>query len=59
MSRPWYDKPKYRLCEDGHNHEGRLELVTWETPADEYCREHLYWGACADDAEGLKRKFEV
>lgn len=61
MSESWYNKSKYRLCEDGFNHEGRLELVTWDTPADQYNSEALGWGACAgaEDSEGLKRKFEV
>lgn len=62
MPKPWYDQPKYRRCMDGFNHEGRLELVTWDTPADQYTSEALGWGACADVPEGpadLKRKFEA
>lgn len=56
----WYDKPKYRRCEDGFNHEGRLQLVTWDTPAGPYNPEALGWGATiTTESEGLKRKFEV
>lgn len=58
MSEPWYKKPKYCLCEDGFKHEGRMELVTWDTPAGPYNSEALGWGATAEDSEGLKRKFE-
>ncbi|KAJ7217714.1 hypothetical protein GGX14DRAFT_597525 [Mycena pura] len=49
----WYDK--HRKCQDGRNHEGRLELITWDCPEEE-----LGWGACfADESDDLKKKFET
>lgn len=52
---PWYNKRKYRRCQDGSDHEGRLELVTWSTPA-----EGLGFAACDEsESEELKQKFEV
>ncbi|EIM84495.1 uncharacterized protein STEHIDRAFT_100561 [Stereum hirsutum FP-91666 SS1] len=49
----WYDK--YRACEDGSIHEGRLELITWPSPT-----EGTGWGACLlEEADDLKRKFET
>ncbi|KAJ7346964.1 hypothetical protein DFH08DRAFT_869925 [Mycena albidolilacea] len=52
----WYDK--HRVCSDGNNHEGRLELITWDCPEAEYGS--LGWGACSsDEADDLKKKFET
>ncbi|KAJ7045842.1 hypothetical protein C8F04DRAFT_940002 [Mycena alexandri] len=49
----WYDK--HRMCRDGYNHEGRLELVTWDCP-----EEGKGWGAClAEESEELKKIFET
>ncbi|KAH8105312.1 hypothetical protein BXZ70DRAFT_920313 [Cristinia sonorae] len=49
----WYNR--YRLCEDGNLHEGKLELITWPFPAED-----LGWGACfTEESDDLKRKFEV
>lgn len=51
----WYDLDSIRRCEDGALHEGKLELVTWDTPS-----EGLGWGACPKSESGdLKRQFEV
>ena len=56
----WYDKSKYRHCEDGADHEGRLELITWDTPGLDESGEEVGWGACSKpDSDDLKRKFEV
>ncbi|KAJ7826097.1 hypothetical protein B0H14DRAFT_2453212 [Mycena olivaceomarginata] len=49
----WYDK--HRMCRDGNKHEGRLEIVTWESP-----EHNTGWGACDKDrAEEVKRYFET
>ncbi|KAJ7091103.1 hypothetical protein C8R44DRAFT_647631 [Mycena epipterygia] len=49
----WYDK--HRMCRDGNNHEGRLELVTWES-----AEHQTGWGACElDQADEMKRYFET
>ncbi|KAG7001403.1 hypothetical protein G7Y79_00032g067560 [Physcia stellaris] len=55
----WYDA--HRRCEDGANHEGRLELITWPSlAADTGDEEDLGWGACfAEESEDLKHKFET
>jgi hypothetical protein len=47
---------KHRMCRDGNNHEGRLELVTWDCEGAE-----TGWGACFldDDPGDLKRAFET
>ena len=51
----WYDR--YRKCEDGANHEGRLELITW-TGQDEF-GEELGWGNCIiEECADMKRKFD-
>ncbi|CAL8585017.1 hypothetical protein XPA_010597 [Xanthoria parietina] len=58
-SQIWYDK--YRKCKDGNKHEGRLELITWSTPANEHedWSEDMGWGnVIVAEAEDLKRKFE-
>ena len=59
-SQIWYDK--YRKCKDGNKHEGRLELITWSTPANEHedWSEDMGWGnVIVAEAEDLKRKFET
>ncbi|GLB41022.1 putative MYND finger [Lyophyllum shimeji] len=49
----WYDK--HRKCRDGHNHEGDLELITWNCP-----KEKTGWGAvCLEEADDLKHRFET
>jgi hypothetical protein len=51
-----------RRCEDGSLHEGKLELVTWDTPENpnEDYSEAMGWGAVVQDgAEEFKHKFEV
>ncbi|KIM38928.1 hypothetical protein M413DRAFT_447585 [Hebeloma cylindrosporum] len=48
----WYDR--YRKCNDGNLHEGKLELMTW--PSE---KEELGWGGvCVEESEDHKRKFE-
>lgn len=57
---PWYDL--YRQCKDGAKHEGRLEIITWSTPANEHedFPEAMGWGnVIASEADQLKRKFET
>ena len=55
--RLWYDI--HRNCDDGGEHEGRLELITWSTPAADTHGEDMGWGNClAEESEDLKRKFE-
>jgi hypothetical protein len=60
---PWWSSPKYTLCEDGSSHEGKLELVTWNTPAHQGIHgmeEELGWGACIlSEVDYLKEKFNV
>lgn len=55
----WYDA--HRRCDDGVNHEGRLELITWpSSAADTGEEEDLGWGACfVEESEDLKHKFET
>ncbi|KAF7306000.1 hypothetical protein HMN09_00754500 [Mycena chlorophos] len=51
----WYDDDKYRICQDGVKHEGRLELITWDTP-----ERGLGWGgARKEDAEALRKEFKT
>ena len=53
----WYDV--YRRCEDGGNHEGRLELITWSTSAADAEGWEMGWGNClAEESKALKKKFE-
>ncbi|KAH8586022.1 hypothetical protein B0O99DRAFT_695870 [Bisporella sp. PMI_857] len=50
-----------RRCDDGSLHEGKLELVTWDTPEnpDEDYSEAMGWGAVVkSEAEEFKQKFE-
>lgn len=42
MPRLWYDI--HRNCDDGGQHEGRLELITWSTPAADANGEEMGWG---------------
>ncbi|KAK7055546.1 hypothetical protein R3P38DRAFT_2847746 [Favolaschia claudopus] len=52
-SSKWYDK--FRMCDDGTMHEGRLELVTWDCP-----EEGFGWGAYpAEESAELKELFEI
>ncbi|KAF7306001.1 hypothetical protein HMN09_00754600 [Mycena chlorophos] len=45
----------FRKCDDGHLHEGRLELITWDCP-----EEGLGWGACLkEESDDLKKTFET
>ncbi|PVH78760.1 hypothetical protein DL98DRAFT_516563 [Cadophora sp. DSE1049] len=30
----WYEDDRIRKCRDGSLHKGKLELITWNTPAD-------------------------
>ena len=47
--KPWYDKIKYRKCEDGNLHEGKLELITWPCEI-----EGTGWGSClADESDAF------
>ncbi|KAJ7072040.1 hypothetical protein C8F01DRAFT_1044390 [Mycena amicta] len=51
----WYDK--HRKCQDGNLHEGRLELITWDSSSSEL---DLGWGACLkEEADDLKKDFET
>ncbi|KAL1727388.1 hypothetical protein EV714DRAFT_217309 [Schizophyllum commune] len=53
----WYDSPKYRKCDDGSMHEGKLELVTWEGKYRD-SDEKLGWGACiVEESEDMKKKY--
>ncbi|KAJ7579326.1 hypothetical protein C8J56DRAFT_342204 [Mycena floridula] len=50
----WYDK--YRRCQDGRDHEGRLELITWSGMSD---GDAMGWGNMfAEESDEMKRKFE-
>ncbi|PNW79834.1 hypothetical protein CHLRE_08g368550v5 [Chlamydomonas reinhardtii] len=50
----WYDK--HRKCEDGSEHEGDLELITWNGKTDD--GEKMGWGAVViEEAEDHKRSF--
>jgi hypothetical protein len=50
----WYDK--YRRCQDGNNHDGKLELITWEGKSE---GDDIGWGnVFKDEADDLKKKFE-
>ncbi|KAG2445471.1 hypothetical protein HXX76_000088 [Chlamydomonas incerta] len=52
----WYDK--HRKCEDGSEHEGELELITWNGKSDD--GQQLGWGAVMmEEAEDHKRSFET
>ncbi|KAG2428871.1 hypothetical protein HYH02_014194 [Chlamydomonas schloesseri] len=56
MPRKWYDK--HRKCEDGSEHEGELELITWDGKSDD--GEQLGWGAVViEEAEDHKRSFHT
>lgn len=51
-----------RKCEDGSLHEGKLELITWNTPANphESYGEDMGWGGVlAEEADEHKAEFEV
>ena len=49
---------KFRLCEDGTLHFGKLELITWDG-VDDILEEQLGWGGCLkEESEDLKAKFE-
>ncbi|KAF7315697.1 hypothetical protein MIND_00085300 [Mycena indigotica] len=49
----WYDK--HRKNRDGSLHEGRMELITWDCPA-----EGLGWGACfKEESDDLKKDFQT
>lgn len=53
----WHDK--HRKCDDGANHEGKLELITWSTPAADAGGEAMGWGnMLASESEDTKRRFE-
>ncbi|KAH8743775.1 hypothetical protein F5883DRAFT_33019 [Diaporthe sp. PMI_573] len=50
----WYDR--YRRCEDGYSHEGKLELITWASTTG---GNRMGWGNClASESDELKEKFE-
>jgi len=52
-SAKWHDK--HRKCQDGSNHEGRLELITWSSQ-----KEGTGWGCCfEEESDDLRRKFET
>ena len=54
-SSAWYDK--HRKCMDGNKHEGRLELITWESPESD--KDKTGWGNCfIEESAELKAKFE-
>lgn len=55
----WHDTQ--RRCNDGANHEGRLELITWPTPAAAtISEEDMGWGNCIlEESEDLKKEFEI
>ena len=53
-SSQWYDR--YRKCEDGNSHEGKLELITWPSTAGQ---DRMGWGNClATESDELKEKFD-
>jgi hypothetical protein len=57
----WSNVPEnHRKCDDGGRHSGSLEIVTWETPVDEYHKEQMGWGCTLlEESAGLKKEFEV
>jgi hypothetical protein len=51
---PWYDK--YRKCSDGSLHEGKLELITWNSISYD---EEMGWGnVILEESADMKAKFE-
>ncbi|KII86930.1 hypothetical protein PLICRDRAFT_113878, partial [Plicaturopsis crispa FD-325 SS-3] len=51
----WYDK--YRKCNDGSSHFGKLELITWDCVDEDG---ELGWGACyKNESDDLKKSFET
>lgn len=55
MSTSWIDA--HCTCEDGGNHEGNLEIITWYSGSGD---DKLGWGKVyIDDADELKQKFEI
>ncbi|KUJ23195.1 uncharacterized protein LY89DRAFT_679990 [Mollisia scopiformis] len=55
----WQNIPfKIRKCQDGGEHRGNLEIVTWDSVSE--LGEPMGWGACLkEESEDLKQKFEV
>lgn len=52
----WWKKYQTK-CEDGGRHDGKLELITWESIDD---GEKLGWGACLiDESADLKHMYET
>ncbi|KAI6092013.1 hypothetical protein F4821DRAFT_279443 [Hypoxylon rubiginosum] len=52
----WYDR--YRKCQDGTQHFGELELITWGGRESTF-GEEMGWGNClARESADLKRKYE-
>jgi hypothetical protein len=51
---PWYTK--YRKCDDGSLHEGKLELITWNSNSD---GDKMGWGnVLLEESADMKAKFE-
>lgn len=50
----WYDK--HRKCQDGYKHEGKLELITWNSVEDGY---EKGWGnVVIEESDDMRTKFE-
>lgn len=55
--KPWWVDLQRKTLRDGSHHEGKLELITWESTEEGY---KLGFGAVVmEEADELREKFEV